>query len=183
MRRTCPSSMALACLLILLLPGAAYAWDDVVGVASVDPRLGAHVTTDGLVFGLYAPDATQVDLLLFDQPDATVARQVVPLQRAATSGGSAFGAPAARPGLLYLYRVAGPRDVSLADQLRQDVQRALSARRSVRLQDPERHASRKSSPAPRLSTSRRSMPAAARASSTTTAGPAPRPRRDRAAPT
>ena len=66
----------------LMAPTAARAWDDVVSVASADARLGAQLTTAGLAFGLYAPHATQVELLLFDQPAATTPHQIVPLQRA-----------------------------------------------------------------------------------------------------
>ena len=111
------SKIPIACMIAALMaPTAARAWDDVVSVVSADPRLGAQVTTDGLVFGLYAPHATQVELLLFDQPDATTPRQIVPLQRAGDIWRIGIRGTAARPGLLYLYQVTGPRTVSPSDR-------------------------------------------------------------------
>ena len=98
------SKIPIACMIAALMaPMSARAWDDVVSVVSTDARLGAQVTTDGLAFGLYAPHATQVELLLFDQPDATTPRQIVPLQRAGDIWRIGIRGTAARPGLLYLY--------------------------------------------------------------------------------
>src|SRR3954454_21852449 len=117
MRRGHLPTLGLACLLgVLLMPVAARAWDDVAEVHSADSRLGAHVTPDGLAFGLYAPDATRVDLLLFDQPDATTPRQAVPMRRDGDIWRIGIRGEAARTGLHYLYQVAGPRTVSPADR-------------------------------------------------------------------
>src|SRR3954452_1123925 len=92
-------TLGLACLLgVLLMPIAARAWDDAAEVPSADSRLGAHVTPDGLVFGLYAPDATRVDLLLFDRPDATTPRQSGPIQRSGAIWRIGIRGEAARTG-------------------------------------------------------------------------------------
>src|SRR3954466_1321160 len=81
-RRGYRPALRLTCLLgVLLAPMAALAWDNVVEIPSADSRLGAQVTPDGLTFGLYAPDATILDLLLFDRPHATMPRQTVPMHR------------------------------------------------------------------------------------------------------
>jgi isoamylase len=110
-------ALRLTCLLgVLLSPMAALAWDDVVEVPSADSRLGAQVTPDGLTFGLYAPDATMVDLLLFDRPDATTPRQTVPMRRDGDIWRIGVRGDAARSGLHYLFQVAGARVVSSADR-------------------------------------------------------------------
>ena len=66
------------------------------------------MTPDGLTFGLYAPDATMVDLLLFDRPDATTPRQTVPMRRDGDIWRIGIRGDAARSGLHYLFQVAGP---------------------------------------------------------------------------
>ena len=152
MRRTFP--MGVAVMVTLLLPVAVPAWQDVVAEASDDRHLGAQVAADGLAFGLYAPDATQVDLLLFDEPDATTPRQVVPLQRAGDSWRIGIRGTAARPGLLYLYRVAGPGDGLARRPLRRSVQLRTTASATLTPTGPRTSASRRSSPLRRSSTSR-----------------------------
>src|SRR4051794_16634377 len=102
----------LSCMLLLsavsasaiLTPLPAYAWDDVSAAASDDLRLGAHVDGDALQFGLFAPDAEQVDLLLFDDPAATVPRQIVPLRKVGDAWRIKIQGTEARSGLLYLYQ-------------------------------------------------------------------------------
>lgn len=50
--------------------------------ASEKEEYGAQLDAEGWVhFGIHSPEADQVDLLLFDAPDATAPAQVIPLQR------------------------------------------------------------------------------------------------------
>src|SRR3954469_7926647 len=116
-RRGSRPALRLTCLLgVLLAPMVALAWDDVIEVPSPDSRLGVQVTAAGLTFGLYAPDATRVDLLLFDRPDATTPRQTVPMRRDGDIWRIGIRGDAARSGLHYLFQVAGARIISSADR-------------------------------------------------------------------
>jgi len=70
---------------------------------------GAHPRPDGWVdFGLHAPAAETIDLLLYDAPDARTPANTVPM---AQSGNGDWGVrvrgPGIGPGLMYLYRATG----------------------------------------------------------------------------
>src|SRR4051812_20268547 len=99
-----------------LAPVSAQAWEDVASDASDDSRLGAHPEGGWIHFGVYAPDAQQVDLLLFDDPAAAAPRQTVPLRQAGDVWRIRIQGAEARPGLHYLYEARGPRAVSAADR-------------------------------------------------------------------
>src|SRR5258708_39323314 len=67
---------------------------------------GAHPRSDGWVdFGLHAPAAETIDLLLYDAPNDRTPANIVPMTRSANGDwgirvrGSGIG-----PGLMYLYR-------------------------------------------------------------------------------
>jgi isoamylase len=120
MRRTSITAtlraLAISASFVALTSSAAWAWSDVSSAASNDVRLGAHFADGWLHFGLYAPDAQQANLLLFDDPDATTPRQIVPLQKSGDTWQVKIQGAEARPGLHYLYEVHGPRAVSPADR-------------------------------------------------------------------
>ena len=120
MRRTSITAMlralAISASFVALTSSAAWAWSDVSSAASNDVRLGAHFADGWLHFGLYAPDAQQANLLLYDDPDATTPLQIVPLQKSGDTWQVKIQGAEARPGLHYLYEVHGPRTVSSADR-------------------------------------------------------------------
>jgi isoamylase len=72
--------------------------------------LGAVTTPDGADVSLYAKRATGVDLLLFDDVDDRVARQVIPLDRHTDRTGAYWHrhVPGLAAGSLYGYSVRGP---------------------------------------------------------------------------
>jgi glycogen operon protein len=77
---------------------------------------GAHLDAEGWVhFGVHAPDADQVELLLFDAADATTPSQVIPLQRHGGDWRIKIKAPEVGPGSAYMYRAQGPQDISADD--------------------------------------------------------------------
>jgi glycogen operon protein len=109
-------TLAMFASLVALEPRRAWAWNDVISATSEDARLGAHFSDGWLHFGLYAPDAQHVNLLLFDDPAAVTPRQVVPLQKVSDTWRVKIQGSEARPGLNYLYEAGGPRAVSPADR-------------------------------------------------------------------
>jgi isoamylase len=72
-------------------------------------QYGAHPRADGGVdFGLHAPTAEAVELLLYDAPDALTPARVLSMQRnAAGDWGLSTRGPGIGPGTLYLYRLTG----------------------------------------------------------------------------
>ena len=70
-------------------------------------ELGARWTGSGVRFHLLAPDATAVELCLFDDAEAARASRRLPLKRAGR-GLWRLDVPELGPGTLYGYRVAGP---------------------------------------------------------------------------
>lgn len=80
-------------------------------------KYGALLEAGGWVhFGVFAPEATEVSLLLYDKADAKEPKHVVPMKKSGGKDwrvrvrGSGIGA-----GLLYMFRAKGPRDVSVPD--------------------------------------------------------------------
>ena len=96
------------------LAGSAWAWSDVSSGASEQSDFGAHFADGWLHFGVYAPDAQGVDLLLFEDLTATAPRQVIPLTKGGDTWRVKIQGDEARPGLPYLFRARGPRVVSPA---------------------------------------------------------------------
>jgi pullulanase/glycogen debranching enzyme len=70
---------------------------------------GAHPRPDGWVdFGLHAPAAETIDLLLYDAPDARTPANTVPMARNPNGDwGIRVRGPGIGPGLLYMYRATG----------------------------------------------------------------------------
>ncbi len=70
---------------------------------------GAHPHADGWVdFGLHAPPAATIDLLLYDAPDARTPANTVPMVRNDNGDwGIRVHGPGVGPGLLYMYRATG----------------------------------------------------------------------------
>lgn len=80
-----------------------------VGIGSPWP-LGSSVCGDGVNFSVAAPDATQVELLLFEHSEATTPSHVIPLQPERHRSGDYWHAHVAGVGIgcCYGYRVWGP---------------------------------------------------------------------------
>lgn len=77
---------------------------------------GAHADPSGwLSFGVYAPEAETVQLLLFDDPLAALPRHVIPMNKAGTDWRIRIRGSGIQPGLHYMYQASGPREVSLDD--------------------------------------------------------------------
>ncbi len=95
-----------------------YAADDAadgkINYLSLTTALGAQVYPGGTRFGLFSRHATDVTLLLFDDPhDATPAREVRLDSRKNRTGDLwHIVIDGIQPGQAYLYRVDGPRDPS-----------------------------------------------------------------------
>ncbi|WP_428262617.1 alpha-amylase family glycosyl hydrolase [Haliangium sp.] len=84
---------------------------------SADARYGAHIGEGGWVhFGVYAPAATAVHLLLFDAPQALIPGQVVPMFAHGTDWRVRVRGPGVEHGLLYMYRADGANELSEDDQ-------------------------------------------------------------------
>src|SRR5690348_12450335 len=98
-------AVGLLSLAVVALPAApGWAWSDVTSGASAETGLGAHFAGGGLHFGVYAPDAEVVGLLLFDNEAAPEPRQVIPLQKNGDVWRARIAGAEAKPGLPYLYR-------------------------------------------------------------------------------
>jgi glycogen operon protein len=83
---------------------------------SKDMRYGAHLDGEGWAhFGLHAPDAELVNLLLFDAPDATAPAQVVPMHKAAGDWRIKIRGHEVGPGLPYMFQADGPQETSPDD--------------------------------------------------------------------
>jgi glycogen operon protein len=92
----------------LVGPGPSAAFEiDTAKPSAID--YGAHPRPDGWVdFGLHAPAADTIDLLLYDAPDARTPANTVPLARSANGDwGVRVRGPGIGPGLMYLYRATG----------------------------------------------------------------------------
>src|SRR4051812_24460064 len=86
------------------------AWTDVTVGPSDAQQYGAQPDNQGgLHFALHAPEAEQVNLLLFDSAQARAPSQIVPMQKQAGDWQIRITGPEARPGLLYMYQARGPR--------------------------------------------------------------------------
>lgn len=88
--------------------------------------LGATPDDHGVNFSVFAPQASRVDLLLFEQPDAVQPYDVIQLDpsKHCTFGFWHVYGRGLRPGLHYAYRAHGPRDVQ-ARGLRFDASKVL----------------------------------------------------------
>jgi Carbohydrate-binding module 48 (Isoamylase N-terminal domain) len=84
---------------------------------TTENRYGAHTDAGGWVdFDVFAPDASQVNLLLYDSPNATQPEQVVPMKRNGTDWRVRVRGRGIGDGLLYMYQADGPHNVSKDDQ-------------------------------------------------------------------
>jgi isoamylase len=74
--------------------------------------LGATPTPEGVNFAVWARHASQVELVLFDDPEATRPSRVLPLHRSVNRSYHYWHAliPGLRPGQIYGWRAAGPYD-------------------------------------------------------------------------
>lgn len=97
---------ALGSALIGAGPGAAF---EIETAAPSAIDYGAHPRSDGWVdFGLHAPAANTIDLLLYDAPDARTPANIVPMMQGANGDwGARVRGPGIGPGLMYLYRATG----------------------------------------------------------------------------
>lgn len=69
-------------------------------------KLGSTVTDKGVNFSVHSPDATKVEVLIYDKPGDKVPSKVIPMQKNG-SNWSAFG-EGLPEGTLYQYRAEGP---------------------------------------------------------------------------
>jgi glycogen operon protein len=84
---------------------------------SARTEYGAHIDSQGGVhFGVFAPNATEVSLLLYDESDAKEPKHVIPMKRHGDNWRVRVKGPGIGHGLLYMFRAEGARDVSLSDQ-------------------------------------------------------------------
>ena len=87
-----------------------------VGV-SAESSYGAHFGGDGwLYFRVYSPMASAVNLLLYKNAGDTVPSHEIPMQRHGSDWRIRIKGTGVGPGQLYMYRAAGPNDVSTEDQ-------------------------------------------------------------------
>jgi 1,4-alpha-glucan branching enzyme len=106
-------------LFLLVIGGSILDWDvksvfsdNVVRETADSPetRYGAHLATDGGVhFVVHAPEATAVNLLLFEKADAATPTRVIPLRRHGPDWKIKAAGEGVGAGLLYLYQARGPR--------------------------------------------------------------------------
>jgi isoamylase len=90
---------------------------EVESAPSEQERYGAHPDGQGWVhFKVHAPDAEQVNLLLYDSAEATESAHVIPMQREMGNWHIKIRGPEAGPGLHYMFQAEGPRDVSADDR-------------------------------------------------------------------
>ena len=76
---------------------------------SHEARYGAHIDGDGGVhFAVYAPDARQVNLLLFGVASSTAPSHVVPMRKHRGDWRVQLKGPGIGPGLHYMFQAAGP---------------------------------------------------------------------------
>jgi len=81
--------------------------------SSQEARYGAHFGAGNwLDFVVYAPEATAVDLLLYDDPRSREASRRVPMQRSGDDWKVKVRGAGIGHGLFYMYRASGPREAS-----------------------------------------------------------------------
>ncbi|MBE2258296.1 MAG: hypothetical protein IAE88_05535 [Rhodobacteraceae bacterium] len=81
--------------------------------SSQETRYGAHFGAGNwLDFVVYAPEATAVDLLLYDDPRSREASRRVPMQRSGDDWKVKVRGAGIGHGLFYMYRASGPREAS-----------------------------------------------------------------------
>jgi isoamylase len=84
---------------------------------SGETRYGAHIDNRGGVhFVVFAPDATGVELVLFDAAQDRTPSRAVPMVKHDTDWKVRVAGDGIGAGLLYMYRAKGPNRVSVGDQ-------------------------------------------------------------------
>ena len=85
--------------------------------SSTETRYGAHIDEEGWVhFVVYSPDATQINLLLFDEPKAKILRETIPMEKSGDDWKIKIRGEGIDGGLLYMYQAKGTNEVSSDDQ-------------------------------------------------------------------
>ncbi|HKA55868.1 MAG TPA: alpha-amylase family glycosyl hydrolase [Candidatus Binatia bacterium] len=88
---------------------------------SPETRYGAHLDPDGWVhFVVHAPEATAVNLLLFEKADARTPTATIPLHHDGPDWKIKIKGEGIGAGLLYLYQAQGPREVFFHTEADQD---------------------------------------------------------------
>lgn len=83
---------------------------------STESRYGAHLDNDGWVhFVVYSPDATALNLLLFDKPDAKTPQHTIPMNKTGVNWGVKVRGEGIGDGLLYMYQATGPHEINKDD--------------------------------------------------------------------
>jgi isoamylase len=88
---------------------------------SPETRYGVHLDPDGWAhFVVHAPQATAVNLLLFEHADARTPTLTIPLRRDGADWKIKIRGQGIGTGLLYLYQAKGPREVFFHTEADQD---------------------------------------------------------------
>jgi len=99
--------------------------------ASTETRYGAHIDSEGRIhFVVYALDATEVNLLLFDKQDAKIPARNIPMQKNGVDWKVKVRGQNIGAGLYYMYQAKGPNEVS------NDNQYGLMFNENYHLNDP-----------------------------------------------
>jgi len=86
--------------------------DVIQTAASTEIRYGAHIDSSGWVnFVVYAPDATQVEVALFNRSDDQIPNQLVPMIPSGTDWKVRVKGVGVGVGTPYMYRASGPNSV------------------------------------------------------------------------
>lgn len=99
------------------LRGSPRSEENLASQPSHDPRYGAHLVDDGWVhFGVFAPRATAINVLLFAEPDALLPQHVIPMIQAGSDWRIQVRGEQIGHGTFYLYQANGPHEVSPSNQ-------------------------------------------------------------------
>lgn len=80
-------------------------------------KYGAHIDNKKWVhFVVYSPNASEVNLLLFDEADAKIPQHVIPMRKSGGDWRIKIRGKGIGPGLFYMYQAKGPNEVSRDDQ-------------------------------------------------------------------
>ena len=104
-------------LLVIAITSEGMAQAPIPAGVPAESRYGAHFGADGwLYFRVYSPMASAVNLLLYESAGDTVPSHEIPMQRHGSDWRIRLRGRSVGPGQGYMYRAAGPVDVSMEDQ-------------------------------------------------------------------
>lgn len=84
---------------------------------TLETSYGSCIDNEGSVhFVVYSPDAVELNLLLFDKPDAKIPKHLVPMKKSGDDWKIKIKGQDIGAGLLYMYQAKGTNEVSKDDQ-------------------------------------------------------------------